>query len=144
MGKKARTNTSQTRWEKQYQFGNVFQPTENLNDSCPHVWTTSRWLDTRKCRTCVERSAKRHRPGRSITFAESIFLSCNPREAEVDHRSDQAKAEPIRHITINEVTSGTQNKHKQFSEPITALSCDMEGHAVSKGTLSLQGKTYRH
>ena len=56
-------------------------------------------------------------------------MGCTQTEAEVDQLAERAKTHIFQRITATEVTNEKQNKHDNFSKPITAWSCDMEGHA---------------
>ena len=58
-----------------------------------------------------------------------VKMGCTQTEAEVDQLAERAKTHIFfQRITATEVTNEKQNKHNNFSKPITAWRCDMEGH----------------
>ena len=79
--------------------------------------------------SCVANSAKRHLSGRTDPLLNQVYMGCTQTEAEFDQLAERAKTHIFQRITTTEVTNDKQNKHDNFSKPITAWSCDMEGHA---------------
>ena len=78
--------------------------------------------------SCVEKSANRHLSGRTDPMLNQVYMGCTQTETEVDQVDERAKTHSFQRITATEVTNGKQNKRNNFSKPITAWSCDMEGH----------------